>query len=128
MSFLAFDARHRLGNPEIDRQHAAPFAMVDRLHDLITPGQGLQALARLSDLLREEALPRFRRREDLAQRGASPGLLEHERIHDWPMLPVRDLEAKQGAGSLQTFLKDWLGPHIVVEDRRRAELLGGYCG
>lgn len=133
MPFLRFGERHRLGHEELDAQHAALFARVNRLHDLADSLHGRQALAGQLAELREETVLHFRCEEDLMKRGAYPGFTEHTRLHDVLIQQLQDLELKHQEGSLtlslpvMTYLKDWLVHHIAVEDRRLAEFLAEDC-
>lgn len=134
MSFLRFGERHRLGHEELDAQHEALFAQVNRLHDLAASLHGRQALAGQLAELREETVLHFSREEELMRRVAYPGFPEHRRLHDILTRQLQDLELRHREGSLalslpvMTYLKDWLVHHIAAEDRRLVEFLAGDRG
>jgi len=129
MAFAEFTDDLRVGHDEIDRQHAALYDAVNRLHDALKAGRSRQELGEILTFLRAYTVEHFQMEETFMLEKAYPELASHRALHQDLIRQVMDLEEKYAAGSMTLsimtmhFLKDWLTHHIQEEDRRLAEFL-----
>ena len=129
MPFAEFTDDLRVGHEEIDRQHAALYEAVNRLHDALRAGRSRQELGDILAFLRAYTVDHFQMEEAFMREAGYPHLLSHQALHGELVLQVRELEEKYATGSMTLsimtmhFLKDWLTSHIQDEDRKLAAFL-----
>lgn len=129
MAFAEFTDDLRVGHEEIDRQHAALYDAVNRLHDALKAGRSRQELGEILAFLRAYTVDHFQAEETFMQEKAYSELASHRALHQGLVQQVMELEEKYAAGSMTLsimtmhFLKDWLSHHIQDEDRKLADFL-----
>ena len=129
MPFAEFTDELRVGHGEIDRQHAALYDAVNRLHDALKTGRSRQELGEILAFLRAYTVDHFQLEETFMQEKAYPKLEAHRALHQGLLRQVLELEEKYAAGSMTLsimtmhFLRDWLNHHIQEEDRKLAAFL-----
>lgn len=129
MAFAEFTDDLRVGHEEIDRQHAALYDAVNRLHDALRAGRSRQEQGEILAFLRTYTVDHFQLEESFMREKGYPGLEDHRALHQGLIQQVTELEEKYAAGSMTLsimtmhFLKDWLTDHIQKEDRKLAAFL-----
>jgi hemerythrin-like metal-binding protein len=131
MPFAEFTDDMRIGHADIDRQHAALYETVNRLHDAMRSDHSREVQGEILAFLHAYTVEHFEAEEALMRNHGYPGLASHKALHDGLVQQVKELEEKYTAGSMTLsimtmhFLKDWLTHHILEEDRKMAEYLKG---
>lgn len=129
MGFITFDARFVVGHPDIDRQHAGLFDMVNQLHEAMRTGKARQEIATTLGFLKTYTVEHFQTEERLMEASGYPGYEAHKDQHDALTRQVIDLEARYLEGSLaisitlMDFLRAWLTDHIANQDQQLARFL-----
>lgn len=129
MPFAEFSDDLRTGHEDIDRQHAALFETVNRLHEAMRSNSSRQIQGEILAFLRSYTVEHFEAEESLMRENSYPELAAHQALHDDLVLQVKELEEKYAAGSMTLsimtmhFLKDWLTNHIREQDQKIAEYL-----
>ena len=132
MSITGWKDLLRLNHEIIDRQHLELFDIVNALCDAVRQGDGAseKLLGHTIARLCEYARTHFVAEEQLMVEAGYPGLQRHKRAHDTLLSMLDELEARlrfgdsKMASQLMSFLvSEWLGDHIVVEDKRFASFV-----
>jgi len=132
MSIIAWKDLLRLDHEIIDRQHLELFDIVNALCDAVRQGNGAaeKVLGHTIARLCEYARTHFVAEEQLMVAADYPGLQRHKRAHDSLLSMLDELETRlrfgdsRMASQLLSFLMgDWLGHHIVVEDKAFADFV-----
>ncbi len=126
MAAMQWSVDFYTGLPEIDRQHEALFALVNRLHDARTHRNELldQAFGDLCDYIRDH----FSAEESfMDQASLDPAYVaRHRAAHANFIMRINELWQAHRAGSdeaaddLLAFLIAWLREHILITDRKMA--------
>jgi len=132
MSIIGWKDLLRLDHEYIDRQHLELFDIVNDLADAVRQGNGESetlignTIARLCEFARAH----FVAEEQLMVDARYPGFQRHKRAHDALLSMLDELETRlrfgdsRMASQLLSFLMgDWLGHHIVVEDKAFADFV-----
>jgi len=136
MTLFSWDERHKLGHPQIDREHEALFALAAKVLHALDNGHDKEAVRELFDRLMQYIQVHFAHEEALMNEHLYPGLGVHMAEHSKLTAQVtefyKQFEADQLAITTDTlqFLRNWLDHHIrqsdqlvVVHVRRRQRAL-----
>jgi hemerythrin len=136
--FLSWRNDWLLGLHEIDEQHIALAAQLNRIHDVMVregtrqkcDSKACHHLHHLVDMTRKH----FRNEERVMRDLAFPGLAEHHREHVMLLAElqdlIRDIEDGEREFSLTTLksLKLWQIDHVISSDREFMEYFRGQHG
>ena len=117
------------GHAKIDLQHQSLVDAFNALHTAMKQGKGKDELSRTLDFLKNYTVEHFRMEEELMDRFAYPGVVEHKGIHGSLVSQVAELCSRFEAGKtaltlpVMDFLEGWLVEHIQGEDVRLAQFL-----
>ena len=123
MGFLKFSDQFRVGHFLLDQQHEELFALLSRLHEVVSQKPSPAELQNAMTPLHFAILNHFQTEETLMRNNLYPGYLDHKRIHDDVVSRLNDAESQLKRSdpalplSVANFLKDWLKHHISQEDR-----------
>lgn len=129
MPFAQFSDAMRIGQEDVDRQHASLFDTVNRLHDALRSNHSREVQGEILSFLKAYTLEHFEAEESLMRDQGYPGLAAHKAKHDDLVRQLKDLEERYAAGTMTLsimtlhFLKDWLTNHILEEDLKIGEYL-----
>jgi len=129
MPFAQFSDAMRIGQEDVDRQHASLFDTVNRLHDALRSNHSREVQGEILSFLKAYTIEHFGAEESLMRSQGYPGLAAHKAKHDDLVRQLKDLEERYAAGTMTLsimtlhFLKDWLTSHILEEDLRIGEYL-----
>jgi hemerythrin len=124
MAFFDWSEKYSVGVPSIDGQHKRLIEIINSLYDAMRAGHGEFALGKTLDDLVDYTKTHFRFEENLLQTKNYPDLAAHKKVHEGLTAQVMDLVKQYKAGkatlSIQTgtFLKNWLGNHILNTDMK----------
>jgi hemerythrin-like metal-binding protein len=109
---------------EIDVQHQRLVELINKLHDSMKAGKGIDVLGPiLSDLVRY-TISHFATEETYFRKFAYPEFEQHKKEHDDLTRKAKALKASfdQGKQTISIevlyFLKDWLNNHILKTDKQ----------
>lgn len=134
MAFLKFSDQFRVGHFLLDQQHEQLFALLSRLHEVVTQKPSPAELQSAMAPLHFAILNHFQTEETLMRNNLYPGYLDHKRIHEDVVSRLNDAESQLKRFdpalplSVANFLKDWLKHHISQEDRLIVEHLESLKG
>jgi hemerythrin len=123
MGFLKFSDQFRVGHFLLDQQHEELFALLSRLHEVVTQKPSPAELQCAMAPLHFAILNHFQTEETLMRNNLYPGYLDHKRVHEGVITRLNDAESQLKRSdpalplSVANFLKDWLQHHISQEDR-----------
>jgi hemerythrin-like metal-binding protein len=124
---------YAIGVKQVDEEHQALFALLDKLHQGISAGNDLEILICILDELVAYTCYHFAHEEELMEKIQYPYYLDHCRQHEDLRLRVLAMKERAPAGEdtllieVMQFLIDWLKGHTTTSDRR----IGSYmrrCG
>lgn len=124
MAKMVWNARMMLGIGEVDAQHKVLIDLINKLDEAIRQGKGNQVAATVMGDLKLYTLKHFRAEERMFAVHGYSDADAHKRLHAEFVAKVEKFEADIRAGKLgvattaMNFLSDWLGSHILVEDRK----------
>jgi len=130
MALMQWDTRLETGRAEIDAQHIALVAALNRLHDAMLEGQGSAEVGRTLQFLVDYTAAHFHLEEALMDQCGYAGAGSHKRIHAGLGQQMQSLVERyqQNPATLtiavMIFLEEWLTDHFLGEDRRLVECLG----
>jgi hemerythrin len=130
LAFIEFTDRFKIGHILLDQQHRELFALLSRLHEVMTGKRGAAEINAALAPLHFAMIRHFQTEENLMQKNFYPGYADHKQIHDGLVLKLVEVETRLRAGddslplSVALFLKDWLSHHVSMEDRRIVEHVG----
>ncbi len=117
------------GHAEIDQQHQQLFALLDKLYEAVCAGQGASFVEEVVSELVTYTRSHFYLEESLMRERNDPGLMGHQREHQWLLERVDDKMAALRRGDrvmsieLLEFMNQWLGQHIMKSDIQLAQRL-----
>jgi diguanylate cyclase (GGDEF)-like protein/PAS domain S-box-containing protein/hemerythrin-like metal-binding protein len=124
--WITLDEAHRLGEPEIDRQHQELANLLNELNDAVRENRTSEFIAQLFDDLIAYAEGHFAMEEQLMEKYAYPERGIHKNEHQRLIREAHYLKEKLGQGGellvLQS-LKDWLLAHTMHVDKPFVEYL-----
>jgi hemerythrin len=115
--------------PQIDREHQGLFAAINRLHEAMLSGKGVDILGSLLVELNRYVSDHFAHEEALMTASHYPGLQAHIQQHDALHRRARTLADRFHRGEvtmtieLTLFLSEWIQKHTMTTDRRFGEHL-----
>jgi hemerythrin-like metal-binding protein len=125
------------GQAQIDEEHRALVAALNRLHDTVDGGGDREEVERTLAFLRDYTVTHFAAEEELMLRHRYPGASAHFAAHADLVLRLSDLLAEHrtsraGAEAatlegLMAFLEAWLVEHILRQDQDLGAFLKN-CG
>lgn len=124
MSLLVWGPNLRVGITLIDQQHERLVALINALNDTMGAGKSRSVLAGILDELISYTNTHFASEEDLMRQHAYGDAPSHKSEHSQLLAKVADFKQQfdsgntKIAGSLLTFLCDWLSEHILGTDMR----------
>jgi len=130
---LAWDEALIMGDEKVDGQHRQMFVMLGGLVAACAGGIETGVLKGTLDFLVDYTVQHFNDEEALQQRCGYPGYERHKRLHDEFKVTVGNLVQRfEASGSTLELLKDlnkivanWFVDHILTEDKKIGEHLGG---
>lgn len=129
MAFLAWKNEFSVGNDEIDSQHQALIAMINKMHDALKLGKGsAEAAVTVKEMINYSRF-HFDTEEKLMRRIQYPRIDEHINEHKAFIAKAHGFEEQIAAGTfslsidLANFLRDWLSNHILVNDKAYSSLI-----
>jgi len=131
MTLMHWDKNYILGVSMIDRDHEHLFTLVNDFHNVFFERHERKDIARVLNALIQYSEAHFRREEELMASEEYPGLPAHQELHIKLIEAVFQLqdqfENQRIAldNNVVKFLRDWLGDHIVHDDRKFADFLAG---
>jgi hemerythrin-like metal-binding domain len=130
MAFMEWRAEYSVRVAIFDDEHKKLIAIINQLHGAIAEGLDKAALSAVCDRLIEYTVMHFRHEELYFEDWAYPGAEAHSEAHATlreMVLSYRqqilDRDDRALADELSSFLRHWLGHHILVEDRAYGEYL-----
>lgn len=116
---------YSVGMAEIDDQHKALFATINRLWAAIVGKGDPASVLGLLDELERYTVSHFSAEEVFMSQIGYPDFAAHKKLHALFVQRIAQERAGVSAGKslsldLLHFLKDWLIQHILVEDQRYA--------
>jgi len=110
--------------PDIDQEHQNWFRAMNRLHEAMLAGRGVEILGTLLAELTKFTMNHFANEEKLMATVHYPEMLAHIQQHEDLRRRVSEVEARFERGEtaitieLMLLLSDWLRNHEIVIDRR----------
>ncbi len=129
---LTWQPEYSVNVQRIDTQHKRLFATANRLLDAVEGQQGSADIAAALDLMIDYAKFHFNEEETLLRRYGYVHADDHQARHRTLITQAQELERKlvddQGITPLELldFLHDWIVQHILIEDRRYADVLNSH--
>lgn len=127
MPALAWKDEYSVGVALFDEDHKQLLEILNNLYDHLCRGAPAEVLARICDELIEHTVVHFGHEEQYFDTARYPRAGQHRVMHE--RLKERLLEWRDGIGGASppdlekfVFFSDWLGHHIVGEDKK----LGAY--
>lgn len=129
MTLMDWSSNFSVGVQAMDQQHQKWFSLLNRLHDAMRDGRGMQLQgAILSDMI-DYTQSHFRREEEFLGSSFYPELPQHAEKHRAFARHLLEMESKVKTGEpvltfdLMDSLKLWLEQHILKEDKKYGEFL-----
>ena len=114
---------------EIDREHQIWFDLVNRLHEAMLAGKGVELLRTLSREMLKHTFDHFAHEEELMAAVRYPGLPSHLQQHDALRRSARAFMQRYERGEvtitieLMLFLSEWVKLHVTTTDRQLGEYI-----
>lgn len=122
MTFMPWKDAYLTGIPQVDEEHRAIFALLDRLHRSIEDGSARVVGGEILAELTAYAEQHFALEEGMMQAVDYAGLADHRRQHHEARSAIHQfrndhLDGRKVLGrDVAEFLKDWLDRHILGTD------------
>lgn len=129
MELIKWTSTYQGGVPEIDLQHQMLIECINKLHDAMMLGQGMQVIHEILDSLIEYTLFHFETEEKWMLDNNYTNISQHRELHSRLTAQVKsfkkELETNGMSNTVRTnnFLKTWLTDHIIGEDIKVMGLL-----
>ena len=124
MALFNWSNNYSVGVLEIDSQHKVLVGLINDLHDGMKQGKGKEALGGVLAELVRYTVYHFGFEEKILEGAKYPDLVEHKRTHKDLVAQVQKIKSDYEAGKtvlsmeVMSFLKDWLGNHILGTDKK----------
>jgi hemerythrin len=124
VALLTWTNEYSVSVKAMDDQHAVLIDTLNELHAALMAGEAHALTGRILERLLDYTLTHFAAEEAMMEATGYPGLEEHRERHRALTLQVERFIARFRKGEemidihLMDFLSDWLGCHILDEDRR----------
>lgn len=124
---VTWQGSYALGMDEIDEQHRMLFEIMNRLWEGIVRNDKQTVMVRVLEALEQYAVQHFTEEEIFMRSFDYPGFDAHIKLHQLFIKKIADEKERVASGEktsleLLHFLRDWLLNHIMVEDRKYADL------
>lgn len=122
MGLVKWSAQYQVDHPQIDDEHRYLFELINEFYDAFTASRSRTDVARLLNRLVEYSESHFQHEEKLMRDTAYPGLAEHRLKHKQLFEKIFQLNEKFEDRALNpthdtiSFLKNWIGDHILHDD------------
>jgi hemerythrin len=129
MALLAWDEKYSVNHTEFDSHHKKLIELINRLHDAMKQGKGMEALKPILTELASYVVFHFSVEEQFLRSIGFPKLVAHKAQHEGFTKRVQQFQTDFRAGKitvsieLMTFLGDWLINHIMSEDKKYSLLI-----
>jgi hemerythrin-like metal-binding protein len=129
MELIKWNSTYEGGVPEIDLQHQKLVEIINKLHDAMMLGQGMQVINEILDSLIEYTIFHFETEEKWMTGNQYLNVSQHQELHlkltDQVQNFKEELETKGMSNTVRTnsFLKTWLTDHILGEDIKVMSIL-----
>jgi len=129
MTYADWDPALETGDPRVDAEHRAIYALVNDMFRLIERGEEREVLASALTQVQTYAAKHFAHEEQLMSDIEYPDLEHHRELHREFAAEAERLSIEQLAGvrfsaaGLTEFMRTWLETHIETEDRKIGEYL-----
>jgi hemerythrin len=131
MAFVEWSDKFSVGITSIDNQHKKLVEIVNKLHTAMLAGKGNEILGGIFNELVKYTSEHFATEEMYFKVHKYSQEAIHKKEHEDLVKQALELQKKFAAGgtgvtmSTATFLKDWLGKHILNSDKAYSEFLIG---
>ena len=115
--------------PALDREHKLLFGFINRLHEAMLVGKGVETLGTILAEMTQYAFYHFAHEEELMAATHYPGLEAHVQQHDALRRRAAAIAERFESGEatltieLTLFLSGWIKQHTTTTDRRLGEYL-----
>jgi hemerythrin len=129
MDFLEWNESFSVGIGSIDEEHKRLIALINRLYEGIKENKQEQVLGPIFNELGDYTRSHFAHEEEIFARYGYPEDQEHALQHALLVGELQDLKAGSRANAsllslkMMEFLRDWLGVHILEEDKAYSAFL-----
>jgi hemerythrin-like metal-binding protein len=109
--------------PWFDDEHKQLIAMINKLDEAISAGEGNKALGELFVELADYIQNHFKNEEDAMQKLNYPDFASHRKLHDDFVITVNNVKKQHDSGVqalglfVSAFLCSWVQEHIMEVDR-----------
>jgi hemerythrin len=110
-----------------DNEHKKLIAMINKLHEAMSQGQGHNVLDGLLIELVAYTEQHFKDEEDAMKKYSYPGFVAHKKKHDDFTSKIAETKEKYENGTITlsitvlNFLTSWIKEHIMQEDSRYSD-------
>ncbi|HAO20901.1 MAG TPA: hemerythrin [Desulfobacteraceae bacterium] len=125
MPLFEWKKEHSVGVYEMDRHHQKLFDILNRLHDAMKDGKGMQIIAGIVRELLDYTRYHFGEEEKLLEKIGYSGISEQKMAHQKFISQIEGYKEQADKGmtaflssGVSTLLTDWLRNHIGVMDKR----------
>lgn len=132
MKLLEWSAENSIHEEEFDREHQLWFDLVNRLHQAMLAGKGVELLRTLAHELMAHTLAHFTHEEQLMEVENYPGFAAHAQMHqELRRAAAVFMQRFEGGETTLTiellhFLSEAVPGHIMTADRRLGEYLNAH--
>ncbi|CAK0762383.1 Hemerythrin [Gammaproteobacteria bacterium] len=129
MPLMTWSQELSVGIPSIDEQHKKLVAILNRLSSAMEKGMEDYAMIGVFEDLLAYTVEHFTYEEELFAKCGYPATEAHTHKHEALKAQVLSLKARMHTGDFMldiealSFLKDWLGNHIMKSDKAYAPFL-----
>lgn len=129
MSLVKWNPSYSVENTTMDSQHQRLFDLINKLHDAMGQGKGMDTLPEVFDSMLQYTKVHFTAEEALLKKHNYPDFDAHKKLHDELITKLTQLKKQFLIGdfsvSMQTrdFLRDWLVKHIQGNDLKYGKYL-----
>ncbi len=126
MSFMNWEEKYSVKNPEMDNQHKKLIVLINQLHDAMKTGKGKEEIGKILNSLADYTKNHFTAEEKMMQSIQFDNFDDHKKEHTQLLQQVTELINRFDNGDalpvieVMNFLKSWLVDHIMKEDMRYA--------
>ncbi len=124
MALFNWNNTYSVGVQEIDKQHKVLVDLINELHDGMKLGKGKETLGEVLNELVRYTVYHFGYEEKIMETAKYSEVNLHKRAHKDLVEQVQKIKNDYEGGrtvltmEVMTFLKDWLGNHIMGTDKK----------
>ena len=130
MDLMEWSEQLATNHAQIDEQHQALIACINRVHEASAQGHGREEVRGTLMFLTNYTLQHFKMEENLMDAAGYPEAERHKYLHHQLVVRLSELMRtfvalgpKALTDSTMDFMAGWLGEHILGEDMRLAAFL-----